>query len=166
MNVNSSNNSNAHIHIVLIFIFLFLTACSTFEYSPSRQSELKQIDAVLAQAEYNAIAQQIEPLFAIDHSRLAEKSGEVLDASKVQFYTNPKLNSQLLQSHIRAGLDLPYRIQAYYQKGELNVRYTDVEYLKIRHGIKDSKLQTQIDMEIKNLMNLIIRQQQILPPII
>jgi uncharacterized protein (DUF302 family) len=132
--------------------FLLLAACSSPEFSANRQSELEQTDAVLAQARRNAIAEQIEPLFDIDHSRMAEKLGEVLDASRVAFYTSPKSYSQLLQNQIRAGLDLPYRVQAYYENGELKVRYTDVQYLKIRHGLEDSKVLAEIDMEINKLV--------------
>ena len=139
-------------HIIWGFTFLLLTACSSPEHSANRQSELEATDSALAQAGRNAIAQKIEPLFSIDHSRLAEKSGEVLDASKVEFFSNSKLNSQLLEIQIRAGLDLPYRIQAYYQNGEMQVRYTDAEYLKIRHGMEDSTLLKQIDMDIKKLI--------------
>ena len=83
---------------------------------------------------------------------MAEESGEVLDASKVEFYTSPKLNSQLLKSQVRAGLDLPYRIQACYENGELKVRYTDVQYLKIRHGIEGSEVLAEINLEINKLV--------------
>lgn len=68
------------------------------------------------------------------------------------FYTSPKLNSQILQSRIRAGLDLPYRVQAYYEQGELKIRYTDVQYLGIRHGIEDSALLSAVDMQISKLL--------------
>ena len=138
--------------VLSIIPLLFLAACSSPEFSANRQDELAQTDAVFAQIERNAIAEQIQPLFDIDHSRMAEKSGEVLDASRVAFYTSPKLNSQLLQGEIRTGLDLPYRVQAFYQNGELKVRYTDVQYLKIRHGLEDSTVLTRVDGEIKKLV--------------
>jgi len=138
--------------LVLSIIPLLLVACSSPEFSANRQSELEQTDAVLTQVERNAIAQQIQPLFGIDHSRMAEKSAEVLDASRVAFYSSPKLNSRVLQSRIRTGLDLPYRVQAYYQNGQLNIRYTDVQYLKIRHGIEDSAVLAEIDVEINKLV--------------
>jgi uncharacterized protein (DUF302 family) len=131
---------------------LTLTRTSSTGFSANRQNELEQTDAILAQAGRNAIAQQIQPLFDIDHSRMAEKSGEVLNASRVEFYTSPKLNSQILKSQVRAGLDLPYRVQAYYENGELKVRYTDVQYLKIRHGIEDSEVLAEIDVEIGKLV--------------
>lgn len=138
--------------VLSIIPLLFLAACSSPEFSAKRQDELAQTDAVFAQIERNAIAEQIQPLFDIDHSRMAEKSGEVLDASRVAFYTSPKLNSQLLQGEIRVGLDLPYRVQAYYQNGELKVRYTDVQYLKIRHGLEDSTVLARVDGEINKLV--------------
>jgi len=138
--------------VLSIIPLLFLAACSSPEFSANRQDELAQTDAVFAQIERNAIAEQIQPLFDIDHSRMAEKSGEVLDASRVAFYTSPKLNSQLLQGEIRTGLDLPYRVQAFYQNGELKVRYTDVQYLKIRHGLEDSTVLARVNGEINKLV--------------
>ena len=138
--------------VLPIVLLLLLAACSSPEFSANRQGELAQTDAVFAQIERNAMAEQIQPLFDIDHSRLAEKSAEVLDASRVAFYTSPKLNSQVLQSRIRAGLDLPYRVHAYYHNGALNIRYTDVQYLKIRHGIEDSAMLAEVDAEINKLV--------------
>ena len=138
--------------VLPIVLLLLLAACSSPEFSANRQDELEQTDAVFAQIERNAMAEQIQPLFDIDHSRLAEKSAEVLDASRVAFYTSPKLNSQVLQSRIRAGLDLPYRVHAYYHNGALNIRYTDVQYLKIRHAIEDSAMLAEVDAEINKLV--------------
>ena len=138
--------------VLSIIPSLLLAACSSPEFSANRQGELEQTDAQFVQIERNALVQQIQPLFDIDHSRMAEESGEVLDASRVAFYTSPKLNSQVLHSEIRAGLDLPYRVQAYYQNGEMNVSYTDVEYLRIRHGMEDSEVLAQMDMEIGKLV--------------
>jgi len=138
--------------VLPIVLLLLLAACSSPEFSANRQGELAQTDAVFTQIERNAMAEQIQPLFDIDHSRLAEKSAEVLDASRVAFYTSPKLNSQVLQSRIRAGLDLPYRVHAYYHNGALNIRYTDVQYLKIRHGIEDSAMLAEVDAEINKLV--------------
>jgi uncharacterized protein (DUF302 family) len=139
--------------VISIIPLLLLAACSSPEPGKNRQAELEQIDAALAQVERNAIAGQIQPLFDIDHSRMAEKSGEVLDASRVAFYTSPKLNSQVLQSQIRAGLDLPYRVQGYYEHGEFKIRYTDIQYLQIRHGLQDSQLLAEIEMEINKLVS-------------
>ncbi|MDC1286804.1 DUF302 domain-containing protein [Gammaproteobacteria bacterium] len=138
--------------VIFTFPLLLLTACSSPQFSANREAELKQTDAVLAQVERSAIAQKIQPLFGIDHSRLAEASGEVLNASRVAFYANPKLNSQVLQQRIRAGLDLPFRVQAYYQDGDLKVRYTDAQYLKIRHGIEDPTVVAALEIEISKLL--------------
>ena len=138
--------------VLSIIPFLLLTACSAPEFSANRKGELEQADAALAQVSLNAIALNIQSLFDIDHSRLAEKSGEVLDTSRVEFYTNPKLNSRILKGEIRAGLDLPYRVLAFYENGELNLRYTDAQFLKVRHGIEDSTVLAEIDVEINKLV--------------
>ena len=47
---------------------------------------------------------------------------------------------------------MPFRVQAYYEHGKLKIRYTDVEYLRIRHGIEDSAVLAKIDVEINELI--------------
>ncbi len=67
--------------------------------------ELEQTDAILSQVTNNAMASGIRPLFSVDHFRLAEEEGEVLDASTVGFCTNAEVNGRILEKEIRSGLE-------------------------------------------------------------
>jgi len=43
---------------------------------------------------------------------------------------------------------LPYRVQAYYEAGQLKLAYTDVQFLKLRHGLEDSPVLAEVEKEI------------------
>jgi len=134
---------------------LLLAGCDSAHFSDKRISELESTDAIFTQLSSNATATGIRELFSVDHSRLAEDSDEVLDASKVSFYSNPENDSQILKKEIRAGLDLPYRIQAYYHQKEPRVIYTSVDFIKIRHGLDNSAVIEKFDQDIASLVTAI-----------
>jgi uncharacterized protein (DUF302 family) len=125
------------IFLVTSFCFL-LTGCEKSSDNLNMSEELIANDKVLAHVESNADDANINYLFSIDHSRLAQQSGETLDASKVLLFSNPLINSRLLKKNIRAGLDLPYRVQAFYHNGQSNIVYTDAEFLRRRHNLGNS----------------------------
>ena len=118
-----------------LVLITLVAGCDSAEFSQNRSAELSAVDEIFSHIDRNAAAIEAVPAFSIDHSRLADAEGEVLDASKVGFYTNPRINSRILNANIRAGLDLPYRVQAYYDNGVQQVVYTDAEFLRIRHGL-------------------------------
>ena len=136
----------------LIFGSLLLAGCDGATFSDNRVQELAANDATLAQVGRNAQSANLPFLFGIDHSRLAERSGEVLDASQVAVYSNAAVNSQILQQNIRAGLDLPYRVQAFYYQGQPRVVYTSSEFLQARHGLSDSPAQQQFNQDLQQLI--------------
>jgi hypothetical protein len=92
--------------IPLIMSFL-LAGCDSAQFGDDRVTELETTDAVFIQVAKSAAAIGIRQVFSIDHSRLAEEAGEVLDASQVGFYTNPEVTSRFLANEIRAGLVYP-----------------------------------------------------------
>ncbi|MGB0937835.1 MAG: DUF302 domain-containing protein [Colwellia sp.] len=136
--------------ILLCFV---LSACEKTVENKNRTKELKSNDQVLKQVAHNAKENNLNSLFSIDHSRLAAKDGEIFDASKVAIYSNPIVNSQLLEENIRIGLDLPYRVQSYYHKGELKVVYTDSHFLKKRHDLGDLPALSALDADLKHLVS-------------
>ena len=117
----------------LIFLGIFLSSCN--ERQPASQGLYQAVDelydAVVARAAvYEVIAE-------IDHSRLAAKEGEVMSPARVVIFSDPAVNTPVLQQEPLAGLDLPFRVLAYAQ-GELSaVIFTSADYLKRRHGLTD-----------------------------
>ncbi|MDV7143425.1 DUF302 domain-containing protein [Tropicimonas sp. TH_r6] len=76
-----------------------------------------------------------EPVIDIDHARLAAEAGEEMPPSRVQLFSNPEVEAQILQQDIRAGLDLPFRVLSFAEQGQAKVIYTDADFLAIRHGL-------------------------------
>ncbi|NDR55658.1 DUF302 domain-containing protein [Pseudoruegeria sp. M32A2M] len=76
-----------------------------------------------------------EPVIDIDHARLAAEAGEEMPPSRVQLFSNPEVEAQILQQDIRAGLDLPFRVLSFAEQGQAKVLYTDADFLAIRHGL-------------------------------
>ena len=135
------------------FVFLsLLVGCGSPEFSDNRVAELAANDAMIKQLSENAKAVGIEQLFSVDHSRMAEETGEVLDTSKVSFFSNPEINSQILKHDIRAGLDLPYRIHGHYFKKSHYVFYTPADFIRIRHGLAQSAAFENFDQDINSLI--------------
>ncbi|MGI9318740.1 MAG: DUF302 domain-containing protein [bacterium] len=143
--------NQSHYRLVILVMSFVLVGCDPAEFSDNRVSELKTTDAVFTQVARDATASGIQPVFGIDHSRLAEEAGETLDASKVGFYTNPETNSRILKEEIRTGLDLPYRIQAYYHQKELHIVYTSVDFIRIRHGLSNPGGLEEFQQDIDSL---------------
>lgn len=135
----------------LIFLLL-LIGCSSPNFSDNRVAELSATDAMINQLNQNAAVAGIQQIFSVDHSRLAEESGEVLDVSKVSFFSNPENNSQILQHEIRAGLDLPYRIHGHYFKKKPYVIYTSADFITVRHGLDHSAAIDKFDQDISSLI--------------
>ena len=135
---------------ILIFTLL-LAGCKPANYSENRMSELETTDATLQQISNNAAASGISFAFSIDHSRLAEETGEVLDASRVIFHTNNEINSQILSNQIRAGLDLPFRILAFYKQKDQRVIFTNADFIRIRHGLDNLQVLQAFDRDLAKL---------------
>ncbi|MFC1689819.1 DUF302 domain-containing protein [Pseudomonadota bacterium] len=118
---------------LMIFLGVFLGACSKQE--PASQELYQAVDAlydsVLAGAEaYELIAE-------IDHSRLAAEEGEVMPPARVIIFSDPAVNTAILQREPLAGLDLPFRVLAYAEGESAAVIFTSADYLKRRYGLTD-----------------------------
>ncbi len=68
----------------------------------------------------------------IDHSRLGVEAGSPMAPSRVLIFSDPLLESQLLQVAPLVGLDLPLRVLAYDDVGSSRVIYNRFAYLASR----------------------------------
>lgn len=93
----------------------------------------------------------LEPVLSIDHARLAAAEGVDMPPSRVQLFSDARLNSTLLRENIRAGLDLPFRVLAYEQDGATVVSYTSPAFLARRHDLKDSSALSQFDERLNEV---------------
>ncbi|GAB7219690.1 DUF302 domain-containing protein [Vibrio comitans] len=136
--------------IALLTIPLF--GCGTSPDQEVQQTQLIKVDNNAALVKNNADAQQLPHVLTIDHARLAAKEGEYLDASRVDFYVNNEVNTELLQENILAGLDLPHRVLNYAEEGEIKTMYTDAEFLAKRHGLTNVQALTEYQQHAQTMV--------------
>ena len=78
---------------------------------------------------------RFEVIARIDHSRLAAEKGEVMPPARVVIFSDPAVNTPILQQQPLAGLDLPFRVLAYAQGDSPALIFTTADYLQRRHGV-------------------------------
>ncbi len=101
------------------------------------QTVQQEVDSNFALVVETVEAAGLPAIASIDHSRLALAEGVKMPASRVLIYSDPAVNSAILSENLWAGLDLPFRVLSYDEGGEARVSFTDVEFLKLRHGLED-----------------------------
>ena len=117
-----------------------LLGCETTVDPVNYQNKLNSVDESVLMVDRNAEKLELEKVLTIDHSRLAEQAGEYLAPSRVDFYSDDELNTQLLKENLQVGLDLPFRVLNYVEDGQQKAVYTDEQFIQKRHGIKDKDL--------------------------
>ncbi|GEM81509.1 DUF302 domain-containing protein [Vibrio superstes] len=129
-----------------------LFGCSTSVDNEAHTANLNKVDAIASKVQGNANQQSLDHVMTIDHARLAAKDGEHLDASRVEFFVDNELNTELLQENIVAGLDLPLRVLSYSEDSKIKTMYTDADFLAKRHGLNNSVTLNQYDQQVQSLI--------------
>jgi uncharacterized protein (DUF302 family) len=85
----------------------------------------------------------------IDQAKLAADAGITLLPSTLLVFGNPPLGTLFITADPDAGLDWPVRVLVYQDaKGDVWVAYTDVEWIRKRHGIgsrdKEFKMASEV----------------------
>ncbi|WP_018969948.1 DUF302 domain-containing protein [Rubritalea marina] len=137
---------------ILLALPLLLVSCDSGSHSANRDLELETSDRAIAVVEGSAKQAGMSRLLSVDHSRLAAAEGAVLDANRVSLYSSPRVHSMMLKENIRSGLDLPYRVQAYYHNAEFVVDYTSAEFVAIRHGVSESPVVHLLKRDLEALV--------------
>ena len=117
----------------LIFLGVLLGACT--EQQPASQGLYQAVDEL-----YDSVvagAEAYEVIAEIDHSRLAAKEGGVMPPARVIIFSDPAVNTPLLQQDPVTGLDLPFKVLAYAEGESAAVIFTPADYLKRRHDLTD-----------------------------
>lgn len=125
--------------LIALFVLPIL-GCETTVDPISHQNKLNSVDESVLIVDGNAENLGLEKVLTIDHSRLAEQAGEYLAPSRVDFYTDDELNTQLLKENLQVGLDLPFRVLNYVEDGQQKVVYTDEQFIQKRHDINGKAL--------------------------
>ncbi len=81
-----------------------VSLCGAAQAHDTLQSDVDQsflaVSSAVTDAGLNAILE-------IDHARLAAAEGVEMPPSRVQLFSDPRINAAILKQEIRAGLDLP-----------------------------------------------------------
>jgi uncharacterized protein (DUF302 family) len=118
--------------VTVIGVSAVLLACT--ENQPASDGLYKAVDEL-----YDAIVEQTvrsQIVAEIDHSRLAAAEGEVMPPARVIIFSNPAVNTPILQLEPRSGLDLPFRVLAFAEGDSPKFTYTTADFLQRRHGLE------------------------------
>ncbi len=122
------------------FFVLSLVATSSVSTSAQAQSSSVQtaVDENFLALETVVAEAGVTPIASIDHARLAKAEGVEMPASRVLIFSDPEINTPILEETVRAGLDLPFRVLSFDQDGRPQIAYTDPQFLKVRHGLTNA----------------------------
>ena len=117
----------------VVFVGVMLSSCAGRE--PVGEALYGAVDEL-----YDSVVAAAGPfkvIAEIDHSRLAAEQGETMPPARVVIFSDPAINTAILQQDPRTGLDLPFRVLAYADGDAPAVVFTSADYLKRRHGLAD-----------------------------
>jgi uncharacterized protein (DUF302 family) len=118
---------------LLLFAGVLLSGCKGKE--PADGELYQAVDTLYAEALSGA--HQFEIIAEIDHSRLAMEEGEVMPPARVIIFSDPAVNTAILELEPMTGLDLPFRVLAYAEGDTPRVIHTSAEFLVHRHGLSE-----------------------------
>ncbi len=126
--------------VLASFITLSLSVAANADIS--NQMKVDQSFETVKEAVQNA---GLTEIIQIDHARLAAAENVEMPPSRVQLFSDPGLNAEIMKHEIRAGLDLPFRALSFDEAGALSLLYTSSDFLAKRHGITDAPLLAKMD---------------------
>ena len=115
----------------MIFLSTFLVSCGVQEHAS--EGLYQAVDELYAAV--FAGTDRFEVIALIDHSRLAAKEGKLMPPARAVLFSDPVVNTLILQQEPLAGLDLPFRVLAYAEGGSPAVIFTTAEFMKRRHDL-------------------------------
>ncbi|PYG32540.1 uncharacterized protein (DUF302 family) [Pelagimonas varians] len=98
-------------------------------------------------------AASLAEILQIDHARLAAAEGVEMPPARVQLFSDPALNAAILRENIRAGLDLPFRVLSFEEKGTPTVSYTSSAFLAQRHNLSASAPLADFDARLHDVFS-------------
>ncbi len=97
-------------------------------------------------------SQELTEVLQIDHARLAAAVNVEMPPARVQLFSDAAINAALMQDNIRAGLDLPFRVLSYEEKGTSAVSYASADFLAKRHGLTDTAALSSFDARMNDIL--------------
>jgi uncharacterized protein (DUF302 family) len=116
-------------------------------------AEQEAVDSAIDSVGVAVASAGLKDIVAIDHSRLAAAEGVPMPPAHVQIFSDSVANSAILQANIRAGLDLPFRILSYSEKGTPSLAYTSSDFIAKRHGINDQEIFSAFEEKLDGVLS-------------
>jgi len=143
-----NRQSNHWTRLLAVFLAaILLASCNRQE--PADESLYSAVDEL-----YEALAANIkryEVVATIDHSRLAAEEGEIMPPARVIIFSDPDVNTAILQKNPMAGLDLPFRVLAYAKGDSGAVIYTPADFLERRYNLGDMAALRRYQASVRNV---------------
>jgi uncharacterized protein (DUF302 family) len=140
---HSSNCVNGRINMsyiklcfVSMMVLLFMVGCG--DSQPLTPERYSGSDELFQQLESNVAANPAwHKVTEIDHSRLGVEAGSSMPPARVLIFSNPQLETALIQQNPLVALDLPLRVLAYEESpgGESKVIYNDFAFVQSRYKL-------------------------------
>ena len=125
---------------LVLLLALGVVACG--EPAPLTPERLERNDLLFNRLEANvARSDMLEKIVEIDHARMGLEAGSTMPPARVLIFSNPWLESAMVQANPLAALDLPLRALAYESPddGGYKVIYNRFDYLASRYGLTDAQ---------------------------
>ena len=116
-------------------------------------AEQEAVDSAIDSVGVAVASAGLKDIVAIDHSRLAAAEGVPMPPAHVHIFSDSVANSAILQANIRAGLDLPFRILSYSEKGTPSLAYTSSDFIAKRHGINDQEIFSAFEEKLDGVLS-------------
>ena len=124
---------------------LVLQSCG--DATSSSESHSTEAKTIVAQVD--DLTQQLQKsigdlttVVTLDHHRMAQEEGVYTPPSIATLFSDPKINTDLVQANQLAGLDLPFKVLCYAEADTLSARvaYTSAEFIQQRHDFSTDAL--------------------------
>ncbi len=136
------------------FVLSMITTASVSTSGLAQSSPVQTaVDKNFLELETAVVEAGATPIASIDHARLAKAEGVEMPASRVLIFSDPEINTPILEENVRAGLDLPFRVLSFDQDDRPQIAYTDSQFLKVRHGLNDTQALNTFESKLLEVLN-------------
>jgi hypothetical protein len=124
--------------LVSLMALPFIVGCG--ENQPLTPERYSGSDKLFQQLDSNVAANPAwHKVVEIDHSRLGVEAGSNMPPARVLIFSDPQLETALIQQNPLVALDLPLRVLAYEASpgGDSKVIYNDFAFVQSRYNLSD-----------------------------
>ena len=128
--------------ILIVLICALVTSCS----EKSKKKNVQPITIVQKVDDLSKIIESeigsFEKVVTLDHHRMAAEAGVYTPPSIAMIFSDPEINTNLVQQNQLVGLDLPFKVLCYSESDTLSAKfaYTSPDFIEKRHQLDVNSL--------------------------